>query len=92
MPLIRQIQKLALDPSALTHIERRQTISNRTPVIQIRMDEQHGRVPICDMTRGIPLVVFGLMRPEGAFEVRWKGAVDVGGVEVRHAEDAVVGD
>ena len=92
MPLIRKIQKLARNPSALTHVERRQAVSDGTPVIQIRMDEEHGRFPGSGMARGIPLVVFGLVGPEGAFEIGGEGAVDVGGVHVGHAEDAVVGD
>ena len=82
MPLIREIQKFALNPFALAHIKRRQAISDGTPIIQIGMDKEHGRFPICGMPRGIPLVVFGLVRPEGAFEVGGECAVDVGGVHV----------
>ena len=44
------------------------------------------------MAGGIPFVVFGLMGPEGAFEIGGEGCVDVGGVHIGHAEDAVVAD
>ena len=92
MPLIREIQKLALNPPALTHVERRQAVGDGTPVVQVGMDDEHGRVPVGGMARGIPFVVFGLVGPEGAFEVGGEGRVDVGGVEVRQTEDAVVAD
>lgn len=49
MSLIREIQKLTLDPSTLTHIKRSQPITNGTSIIQIRVDEQHGRVPFIGM-------------------------------------------
>ena len=69
MPLIGEIQEFALDALALTHIERRHAVSDGTSVVQIRMDEEHGCFPVGGMARGIPLVVFGLLGPEGAFEI-----------------------
>ena len=44
------------------------------------------------MSGGIPLVVFGLVGPEGAVEVGGEGGGEVGGVDVGEAEDAVVAD
>ena len=69
MPLIGKIQEFALDALALTHIERRHAVGDRTPVVQVGMDEEHGCFPVSGVARGIPLVVFGLLGPEGAFEI-----------------------
>ena len=73
MPLILKTQKLTLDALPLTHIKRGQTITNGTSIIQIRMNDQHRCLPISGMACGIPFVEFGLMGPEGAFEVGGEG-------------------
>lgn len=73
MILVRKVQKFTLNALPLTYIERRQTLCNRTSIVLIRMNKQHGRCPVASVARGIMFVVFGLVGPEGAVEVSGEG-------------------
>ena len=59
--LVREVQEAALDPAALQRGEGHDALGDWYSIIQFAMDDQHGRLPLVDIIRGVvALVAFGI--------------------------------
>ena len=92
MVLIRKAQKHTLYPPHLQHIEHRQPLRNRQPIVQLIMNHQHRRLPLLRKPTRIPPIVLLLIVPQRPTQIVNREVLLIARKLRRHAKHAIMTD
>ncbi len=90
--LVWEHEEPARDVARLQHVEHGQALSDTETVVQLVVDDQHGRLPAASVPSGIPLLVSLALLPERAAKVVLREEELLGGPLAQGRKDAVVAD